>query len=46
MRLGVIMLQTRFPRPLGDIGNPDTFRGTAIYERVEGAGVNQSAMPA
>jgi Asp/Glu/hydantoin racemase len=23
--LGLLMLQTRFPRPLGDIGHPDTF---------------------
>jgi Asp/Glu/hydantoin racemase len=41
MRLGVIMLETRFPRPLGDIGNPATFGGTALYERVPGAVVNR-----
>ena len=23
--LGVLMLETRFPRPVGDIGNPETF---------------------
>jgi hypothetical protein len=37
MRLGVIMLDTRFPRPLGDIGNPETFAGRALYEIVPGA---------
>ena len=29
------MLNTRFPRLLGDIGNPDTFDGQVIYETVE-----------
>ncbi len=37
MRVGVIMLETRFPRPPGDIGNPETFGGRAIYEIVPGA---------
>lgn len=37
MRLGVIMLDTRFPRPRGDIGNPETFAGRALYETVPGA---------
>jgi len=37
MRVGVIMLDTRFPRPPGDIGNPETFAGNAIYEIVPGA---------
>jgi hypothetical protein len=37
MRIGVIMLDTRFPRPPGDIGNPETFSGRAIYEVVPGA---------
>jgi hypothetical protein len=37
MRVGVIMLDTRFPRPPGDIGNPATFGGRALYEVVPGA---------
>ena len=36
-RLGVIMLNTAFPRPPGDIGNPETFAGRALYEVVEAA---------
>ena len=37
MRVGVIMLETRFPRPPGDIGNPETFGGRALYDVVPGA---------
>jgi hypothetical protein len=37
MRIGVIMLETRFPRPPGDIGNPETFGGKALYDIVPGA---------
>jgi hypothetical protein len=37
MRVGVIMLDTRFPRPPGDIGNAETFGGRAIFEIVPGA---------
>lgn len=37
MRVGVIMLETRFPRPPGDIGNAETFGGRAIFEIVPGA---------
>ncbi len=36
-RVGVIMLNTAFPRPPGDIGNPETFGGRALYEVVEAA---------
>ena len=34
--LGVLMLDTRFPRPPGDIGNPETFqrRGIPVRFRV------------
>jgi len=35
--LGVIMLDTQFPRIKGDIGNPDTFDFKVIYECVAGA---------
>ena len=41
MRVGVIMLDTRFPRPPGDIGNPETFGGRALYEIVPGAEANR-----
>lgn len=35
--LGILMLQTRFPRPLGDIGHPGSFAFEVRYRRVEGA---------
>ncbi|HEY2558673.1 MAG TPA: aspartate/glutamate racemase family protein [Caldimonas sp.] len=35
--LGVLMLETRFPRPQGDIGNPRTFAFPVRYRTVEGA---------
>lgn len=35
--LGVVMLETRFPRPPGDIGNPRTFAGPVRYRVVRGA---------
>ena len=35
--LGVLMLQTRFPRPLGDIGHPATFAFEVRRSVVEGA---------
>lgn len=41
MRIGVIMLDTHFPRPPGDIGNPETFGGRALYEIVPGADANR-----
>jgi hypothetical protein len=34
--LGIIMLDTRFPRPVGDIGNPDTYRVATHREIVKG----------
>jgi len=37
--VGVVVLDTRFPRPLGDIGNPATFDGAVVYWRLSGAGV-------
>jgi len=36
-RLGVVMLDTRFPRPRGDIGNPQTFAFPVRYRTVRGA---------
>jgi aspartate/glutamate racemase len=35
--IGIILLDTRFPRLLGDIGNPATFPFPVIYEKVDGA---------
>ncbi|WP_280155150.1 aspartate/glutamate racemase family protein [Piscinibacter sp. XHJ-5] len=32
--LGILMLDTRFPRPIGDVGNPDTFRRAGIPVRL------------
>ena len=37
--LGVVMLNTRFPRLPGDIGNPDSFPFPVVYRRVEAATV-------
>jgi Asp/Glu/hydantoin racemase len=39
--IGVIMLDTAFPRPVGDIGNPDTFAGRALFAVVPGARVGR-----
>jgi len=35
--LGVVMLDTRFPRPLGDVGHPDTFPVPVRRLEVQGA---------
>ena len=40
VRIGILMLDTRFPRPPGDIGHPDSFRrygAEPIYQKVPGA---------
>ena len=36
-KIGVLMLETRFPRLLGDIGNPASFNRPVIYKVVSGA---------
>lgn len=36
-RVGIIMLDTHFPRIKGDIGDPDTFNFPVLYEVVKGA---------
>ena len=36
--LGILMLDTRFPRIEGDIGNPASFDFPVIYQRLEGIG--------
>lgn len=35
--LGVLMLDTRFPRPMGDIGNPQGLPWPVVYRTVAGA---------
>ena len=35
--IGIIMLDTTFPRVVGDVGNPETFTFPVIYHRVKGA---------
>ncbi len=39
--LGVLMLDTNFPRLAGDIGNPDSFDHPVIYRRLPGAVVSR-----
>jgi hypothetical protein len=34
--LGILMLDTKFPRPLGDVGHPDTFGVSVHMERIKG----------
>ncbi len=36
--LGILMLDTQFPRIVGDIGNPASFDFPVIYQRLEGIG--------
>lgn len=36
--LGILMLDTRFPRIVGDIGNPASFDFPVMYRRLEGIG--------
>jgi Asp/Glu/hydantoin racemase len=43
--VGVIMMNTRFPRLPGDIGSPDTFAGRVLYRRVEAARVASVVRP-
>lgn len=35
--IGIILLDTQFPRLIGDIGNRETFSFPVLYEKVEGA---------
>ena len=35
--IGILLLDTTFPRLLGDVGNPKTFPFSVIYEKVHGA---------
>ncbi len=36
-RLGILMLDTRFPRVAGDLGNPETWPFPVLIARIEGA---------
>ncbi len=45
MKLGVLMLDTRFPRLPGDIGNPASFACDVDYEMVPRASVARLAAP-
>ena len=40
--LGILMLDTRFPRIVGDIGNPNSFDYPVIFRRMEGLGPNDA----
>jgi len=47
--IGIVMLNTSFPRPVGDIGNPDTWPFETRYKTVKAALVSeivQSELPA
>jgi hypothetical protein len=44
-QLGVIMLDTAFPRPPGDIGNPASFPFPVLYEAVPAATVRRIVGP-
>ena len=39
--LGIVMLETRFPRVPGDIGNPASFPFPVLYEVVPGASAHR-----
>jgi hypothetical protein len=41
MPLGVLMLDTRFTRFVGDIGNPDSYSAPTLFEIVRGATVDK-----
>jgi hypothetical protein len=44
--LGILMLDTRFPRIEGDIGNPASFPFPVIYERLTGIGPSDAVAAA
>ena len=39
---GIVMLDTAFPRPPGDIGHPDSFSVPVLYRAVESASAHQA----
>lgn len=44
--LGILMLDTRFPRLAGDVGNPDSFDFPVLYERLQGVSPQQAVREA
>lgn len=40
--IGILMLDTRFPRPRGDIGHQDSFSVPVIYRRIANASAHQA----
>ncbi len=45
-RLGVLMLDTRFPRPPGDVGHPGTWNADVIFRVVQGIGPSDAVTTA
>lgn len=43
--VGVLMLNTDFPRFIGDVGNPDSFEDKVLYKAVEGAHIPDVVKP-
>lgn len=39
--IGILMLDTQFHRPIGDIGNKDTFSFPVVYKKVNGASISR-----
>ena len=44
--LGILILDTQFPRIAGDVGNPDSFEFPVLYERLTGIGPQQAVRDA
>lgn len=44
--IGILILDTRFPRLPGDIGNPDSFAFPVLYEKLHGIGPQQAVRDA
>lgn len=44
--LGMLILDTRFPRLAGDVGNPDSFSFPVLFERLTGIGPQQAVRDA
>ena len=44
--LGILILDTQFPRIAGDVGNADSFEFPVVYERLSGIGPQQAVRDA